>query len=372
MKIAIQAADLDAPRIDGTRVYIKNLLAYFGRLDAKNEFLIYHKKEFNPELAPANFPNYRIIKKNLPFFWTQLRLSSSLFLDKPDSLWMPMHNIPFFRPRGLKTIVTVHDLAFKFFPDCFKKKELLKLNFLAGLAIRKSDKIIAISESTKRDILKFYPKISEDKIKVIYHGFESALFEAPRDIQKEAEVKDRFQIKGAYLLYVGAIQPRKNLGVLIDAFQEIKKKETFRNLKLVLAGEKAWLWQDIFEKIGACPNKADIITPGKIKFGELGHLMRGAEIFCFPSLYEGFGIPVLEAFAAGVPVICTDNSSLPEVAGEAALYFDGHDHSGLADKIERLLADRQLKEEMIKKGKIQKSKFSWEKCAQETLDYLKS
>lgn len=372
MKIAIQAADLDAERIDGTRVYIKNMLKYFGALDPASEFLIYHKTRFNPELEPPKFPNYKIMKRDWPLFWTQLRLSPSLYRRKPDALWMPMHNIPFLVSKKIKTVVTIHDLAFKYFPECFTKKELWKLNFLAQMAIMRSDKLITISESSKRDILKFYPAIREEKIKVIYHGFEQAVFSGKRDLEKEKEVKDDLEIVGDYILYVGAIQPRKNLEVLIEAFDELKKDNRCADLKLVLAGEKAWLFEDILKKIERSAFRKDIITPGKIKFKDIGHLMRGAEVFCFPSLYEGFGIPILEAFAAGVPVVCAENSSLPEVAGDGALYFDGKNASELAKNIRKILDDKNLKHELILKGTRRLEQFSWEKCARETLEYIKS
>ena len=382
MKIAIQAADLDAPRIDGTRVYISNLLKYFGALDKTSRFLIYHKNNFNPELAPPEFPNYEILKKCWPLFWTQMRLGASLFRRKPDVLWMPMHNIPIFKSKRIKTFVTIHDLAFKYFPECFTWRDRIKLNLLTKWAVEKSDKIITVSESSKRDILKFYPDIQKEKIRVIHHGFDGEIYKQERDFEKGEKIKNKFGIGGKYILYLGALQPRKNLKVLIEAFEKIKKSELssghperypeLSSVKLVLAGEKAWLWEDIFKKINESEYKSDIITPGRIKFEDLGHLMRGAEIFCFPSLYEGFGIPILEAMAARVPVICANNSSLPEAAGDAALYFDGKNSNELAEKIKSILDNNDLKNSLIAKGVEQIKKFSWEKCARETLEYLKS
>ena len=371
MKIAIQAADLDWERIDGTRVYILNLLKFFGKIDPNSKFIIYHKKNFNPELAPPDFSNYQIHKIPFPIFWTQIRLCLSLFREKPDVLWMPMHNIPIFRSKKIKTVVTIHDLAFKYFPDHFRKWDLVKLNILADWAVRKSDKIITISQSSKKDILEFYPKIKEEKIKVISHGFDKEIFESERNSEKEQEIRNRFNISGRYIFYVGALQPRKNLKTLISAFEELKKEEKYRDVKLVLAGEKAWLWDEIFSQIEKSTVKKEIITPGKIKFSDLGHLMRGAEIFCFPSLYEGFGIPVLEAFISRVPVICANNSSLPEVAGEAALYFAPKNHFELSGQIKKILDNPELRKDLISKGLAQANKFSWEKCAKETLEYLK-
>lgn len=371
MKIAIQAADLDAERIDGTRVYILNLLKHFGELDSSSEFLIYHKKKFNPELTPPYFSNYRVIKKPFPFFWTQSRFAWEIWKDKPDVLWMPMQALPFWRRKELKTVVTIHDLAFKYFLDHFPRKDLRRLNWFSDYAIKKADKIIAVSQSTKKDILKFYPRVKEEKIKVIYHGFDQEVFQKSVP-EKDLEIflRDYGLKPKKYILYAGAIQPRKNLETLISAF-EIFKTQNASDVKLVLAGEKAWLWEETVKKALRSPFKEDIIMPGKLKFRDLGRLMRGAAIFVLPSLYEGFGIPVLEALAAGVPVICSRNSSLPEVGGEAAVYFDAGSAEELAEKIGKVLADENLRNEMAKKGEEQLKKFSWEKCARETLEYLK-
>lgn len=371
MRIAIQAADLDASRIDGTRVYIANLLKYFGRLAPDDEFLVYHRKEFNPELAPPDFPNYKIRKIEAPFLWTQTRFAMELWKDCPDVLWMPMHNIPLVRKRNLKTVVTIHDLAYKYFPEDFPKKDLFELNFLGDLAIKQSDKIIAISESTKKDILRFYSKINPEKIAVVYHGFDADLFQK-RIPEKEIEAALKgYNLKPKnYILYIGAIQPRKSLETLIKAFGELKKRLK-TDLKLVLAGEKAWLSQSTFREVFTSPFREDILTPGKLKFSDLSLFMSGAGVFVFPSKYEGFGIPILEAMASGVPVLAAHNSSLPEVGGEAAGYFDSRDYIHLSNLLEETLSSEFVRENMILKGFEQIKKFSWEKCARETLDVLK-
>ena len=372
MNIAIQASDLDHSRIDGTRVYILNLLKHFGKIETQDDFLIYHKNHFNPELTPPNFPNYKIIQKNGLLFWTQTRFAWELWKNTPDVLWMPMQALPLIRRKNLKTVVTIHDLAFKIFPDHFPKNNLRRLNFLTGLAIKKSDKIIAVSRSTKNDILKFYPEIKPEKIKVIYHGFDTELFSKQIPEDKINEVLKSYKLKAkSYIIYVGALQPRKNLKTLIRAFEIFKQKNP-SDTKLVLAGEKAWLWQETENLAQNSPFKEDIIFTGKLKFGDLSTLLAGAGVFVLPSLYEGFGIPILEAFASQIPVISADNSSLREVGGEACLYFKNDDFEELGQKIEQVLADNILRENLIQKGNAQIKKFSWEKCAKETLDYLKN
>lgn len=371
MKIAIQAADLDNKRIDGTRVYLLNVLKYLGKISPDDEFIIYHKNKFNPALIPPEFSNYKIKKLNFFKLWTQTKFAFGVWRDRVDVLWMPMHNLPLIRRRALKTVVTIHDLAFKNFPETFPRQDLMQLNFLTDLAVKFSDKIIAVSESTKSDILKFYPKIKEDKIRVIYHGFDAELFQdelAPQEMESVLKKYDLKQEK--YLLYVGAIQPRKNLVILVKAFEIFKEKEK-SDIKLVLAGGKAWRWQKTIEVIERSPFKEDIILTGGISFEELAILYRNAKIFVFPSLYEGFGIPILEAFASGVPVVTAKNSSLTEVGGDAVEYFENNNTDDLAAKIIKVLSDEVLQTGMIEKGLTQINKFSWEKCAKETLAFIK-
>jgi glycosyltransferase involved in cell wall biosynthesis len=370
MRIAIQASDLDSRRIDGTRVYLLQMLNRFGKLSPGDDFFIFHKKEFNPELSPRIHPNYKIIKKPFPFYWTQTRFAMELWRGNYDALWMPMQALPFVKRKKLKTTVTIHDLAFKIFPQFFPRKDLRRLNLFSDYAIKNSNKIIAVSQSTKNDILKFYPGINEKKIKVIYHGFDSELFQ--KEITKELSggtLKGYGLENANYILYAGAIQPRKNLGILIEAFEKIKKDDP--ELKLVLAGGKAWMWEEIFDKASKSIYAKDIIITGTVKFEELKVLYENARVFVFPSLYEGFGMPVLEAFAAKIPLISAKNSSLTEVGGEAVLYFNENDPEDLSEKIKKVIEDDNLRNSLIQKGLVQLQKFSWDKCAKETLEFIK-
>lgn len=369
MKIAIHAADLDHNRIDGTRVYLFNMLKKFGEIDKKNSFLIYHQGNFNPHLVFPIFKNYEIKSIYSPLLWTQTGFAWEIFRDKPEVLWMPVHNMPLLRRKNLKIAVTVHDLAFKIFPEYFTKKDLAKLNRLSDMAIKNADRIIAVSHSTKKDILKFYPEISEKKIVVIHHGFDSGLFKKKySDTDSESLLRNyKLQTKN-YLLYVGAIQPRKNLEVLIDAFSKVKNDG--QDLKLVLAATPAWKSDGTLKKIAASKFKDDIIVTGVLGFEEVAMLYQNAKMFVFPSLYEGFGIPVLEAMAAETPVVCAKNSSLVEAGGNAALYFKTENPDDLAGCINEIIKNDTLSNDLIGKGNEHIKNFSWQKCAKETLDSL--
>ncbi len=371
MRIAIDCADLDHKRIDGTRVYIKNLLSWLGQKGPEDQFLLYHQKEFNPLLKPKMFSNY--IDRKIPYrmFWTQTRFAFELRQEKPDVCWMPIQQIPLIGPEETKFVVTIHDLAFKFYPKHFPQNDLLKIDFFTNAAIKRADRIIAISEATKKDILKLYPKVEAEKIHVVHHGFEKEIFEKEYRKEEIGEVLKNYKLQTTnYLLYVGAIQPRKNLVTLIKAFNSVR--ENIADLKLVLAGEIAWKAESTMEAAEKSKYKTDIIFTGRVDFEDLAKLYQGAKIFVFPPLYEGFGIPVLEAFASRVPVVIADNSSLPEVAEDAAEKFEGENHEQLAGILLKLLENSTMREAMVQKGLERVKHFSWEKCAQETLDVLKS
>ena len=283
MRIAINAADLDHPRIDGTRIYIQNLLKNFGLEDTRDRFLIYHKNQFNPQLEFPVFENYEVIKKPFPLWWTQTRFAWEIFREKPDILWMPMHPLPFLRPRKTKTVVTIHDLAFKFFPDHFPRKDLRRLNFFTDYAVKNADRLIAISNSTKKDLLKIYPHVREDKIKVIYHGYDKKLFNANISEEEIKKINAKYRMPNTgYLLFVGTLQPRKNIETLLDAFKILRQDEKYKDLGLVIAGSPGWLAEKITEKISKTPGA---VMTGKFETEDLPALMAGAEAFVLPSLY---------------------------------------------------------------------------------------
>lgn len=369
MRIAIQASDLDNARIDGTRIYLKELLKRFGKLDFETDFFLYHKNIFNPALAPPTFENYFVKQCPFPFAWMQTRFAWELFREVSDRLFLPVQAVPLFIPRSVEVTVTIHDLAFKKYPETFPKLDLWKLNFLLNAAVKRADKLIAVSQSTKNDLLQFFPNLKEECIKVVHHGFDEEFFSTQLSVEEIDETLSRYDLHtGNYVLYVGALQPRKNLVRLIEAFDIAKKN--IPEMKLVLAGETAWLASDIFSARERSEYKNDIILSGRVSFEELRALYQGARVFAFPSLYEGFGLPILEAFASGVPVLSSNNSSLQEVGGDAALYADALSVNDIAEKLKRLWSEEKLRAELVAKGYEQLKKFSWDKCAKETLEYI--
>lgn len=230
-------------------------------------------------------------------------------------------------------------------------------------SIKKAKKIITISNSSKNDIIKTYG-VKANKIAVIYPGIRK--ISVNERVLNMNELNKKFGIEGDYILFVGTLQPRKNISKLIEAFSKLKKQ----NLKLVIVGKKGWLYEDILN----APAKFGISE--KVKFldfvndEDLPSLYKNALCFVLPSLYEGFGLPVLEAMQYGCPVLTSNVSSLPEAGGDGAIYFDPQNADDIAQKIEEVISNKNLREEMVKKGYNQVKKFSWKKTAKETLKVL--
>lgn len=369
MHIAIQASDLDHARIDGTRVYLFELLKRFGQLNTSDTFALYHKGVFNPVLTPPSFQNYAVESLSFQKAWMQTRFAWEMFTNKPDKLFLPIQAAPLCLPRGIEVTATIHDLAWKRFPDTFPFRDRLKLDLMLSTVVRQADKLIAVSESTKRDLLKFFPHLSKSRIKVIHHGFDGEFFGSQLSSTELSEKLSNFKLQtSGFMLYVGALQPRKNLVRLIRAFEQMKTDRP--EAKLVLAGEAAWLSDGVLEAQRKSQYRDDIILTGRVSFEDLRALYQGARAFVFPSLYEGFGLPLLESFASGTPVLTADNSSLREVAGDGAVYCDAFDTKDITEKMTQLWADETLRTNLIQKGNGRLERFSWDKCAQETLEYI--
>jgi glycosyltransferase involved in cell wall biosynthesis len=370
MRLAIQASDLDHPRIDGTRVYLYQLLKFFGALRKQHTFFLYHKGEFNEALIPKSFPNYHIIKKRGYRAWMQTVFAWEMFRTKPEKVFLPLQAAPLFFPKQSEITATIHDLAFRFYPETFTWWTRLKLNFFLSIVLWRAQKIITVSHATKRDLIYFYPTITQKKqIKVIHHGFDKEFYGTKMPLAERQVVYDRFGLEPKkYLLYVGALQPRKNLIRVVDAFEKLQSE--LPDVKLVLAGEVAWLSERILEKVKYSSRQEDIVLTGGIDFETLRALYQGAALFVFPSLYEGFGLPILEAFASEVPVLLSENSCLYEVAQEGAWYCNAFDVEDIAKQILALWHDAPLQTSLVQRGNERLKAFSWEKTAEATLEFI--
>lgn len=277
---------------------------------------------------------------------------------------------------GCEKVITFHDLSFERHPEFFSRRKRLWQKFLmnARREAERADKIIAVSQSTKNDLITLYG-IDPKKIKVIYSGvgeqfrpIKKPRGEKLRDDALQspllARLKKKYNLPDKFILYFGTIEPRKNLIALIKAFELLRKKYS---ISLVLAGAKGWLYQDIFKTAQLSKYRRDIVFTGFIDEEDKPYLYNLAEVFVYPSFFEGFGFPPLEAMACGVPTIVSVSSSLPEVVGQSALTVNPYHIDEMIWAMEAILTNRDLRDWFVQKGLKQAKKFSWQKCARETL-----
>lgn len=347
---------------------IKNLLS----IDSKNEYIFYSwgnvEKKLIKYLSKYQNLKLKIIKipHLLMFLRDKLRfLLGGIIASSADIFFSPDFTLPLFLKTKRKFVV-VHDLAFMLYPEFYDKNTNI-FRKKVSYSIKIADKILADSINTKKDIIKYF-SASNDKIKVIYAGV-SEEFQTQKNVQEIKKIKIKYNLK-KYILSVGTLQPRKNYIKLIEAFCLIK--DTYPDLSLVIAGGRGWLCEEVFEKINNPELKEKIIITNFINKEELVCLYQAAEVLAFPSIYEGFGIPILEAFASKIPVVCSMISSLPEVAGPAALYFNPHLPKEISQKITEIISKPYLREDLIKKGTERLKEFSWRKSAEKILEIFEN
>lgn len=365
MVIGFDASRAFAGERTGTENYSYQLLKALAKIDKKNKYIVYLRSE-GPTLQewPGNF-SFKVL--NFPRLWTQLGLAIQTFKDPLDMLFVPAHTIPLIKKPGLKTVVTVHDLGSEYLPSTHQFKQRFYLGFMQKYQLNTATKIIAVSKATKKDLVKKIG-IEEDKISVIYEGYDKEKFKvlpAGRHGQNS-----KFKINQRYFLFVGTVQPRKNLERLITAFA-VFLSLTPRNdeVDLVIAGSKGWLSDEIYK----LPKKLGI--EDKVKFlgyvpdKDLPALYSRAIALTYPSLFEGFGLPILEAQASGCPVLTSNISSMPEVAGKTAVFVDPYSIDDIVEGM-RKVQSAKFKVQIVKAGFENIKRFSWEKCAKETLEVL--
>ena len=347
--IGIDASRSVSDRPTGTELYSRYLID--ALLESDYSFRLY----FNQPPAPSfRTPHPEIRTISFPRLWTHARLSIELLLHPPDLLFVPAHVIPIIHPR--RSIVTVHDLGYLYFPETHPPRQRWYLDRSTRWNVRSATHIIADSEATKRDLIDRY-RAKADRITVAYPGLDPSI-QRVTDQNEIDRVKAKYKISGDYLLYLGTLQPRKNLSRLISAFTALPLAPC-----LVLAGKAGWYAQPLFDQVRDHHPSAAILFPGYIEASDKSALLSGATAFVFPSLYEGFGFPILEAMQCGVPVLCSDTSSLPEVAGDAALMIDPLSVESIAQGLTQITSDESLRMNLIERGYAQAQKFSWQACA---------
>ncbi len=351
-------------QLSGVGNYIEKILKQVKKLGLSNKIVLFGSNN-NYNYKSLNFENLilynKIIskKKLLRVIWEQIFLPLKLRQLDVDILHCPAHVIPIFSKQ--KSILTIHDLAFKLFPKTFKWQNRIYLNFIVPLSIKRADKIIAVSNNTKNDIVKEY-NVNPNKINVIYNGLDEK-FKILKEDTVINKLKAKYELPQNFILYLGTLEPRKNLKNLIKAFDNLEES----NKKLVIAGGKGWLYKDIFSLVREKKLENDIIFTGYVDKEDIVPLYNAATLFVYPSLYEGFGLPPLEAMACGTPVITSNVSSLPEVVGDAAITVDPKNINELSEAISNVLSNEDLQNEIIQRGIERAKLFTWENAAIETV-----
>lgn len=351
--------------IDGSRAFIKNrtgIEEYSYRviknlrnnLSSEQIVLYVRKKQEIDFEIPKNW-EIKIIKFSR--FWTQVGLSLEMLLHPVDVLFVPAHTVPIIHPRN--TIVTIHGLEYEFCPKAYSSWERFYMRLSIKASCKWAKKIISVSQNTKFDLEKLYGVVG-DKIEVIYEGYENQ-----EPIINNQELKSGSK----FFLFVGRIEERKNVANIVKAFEILKEKYQVAH-KLLLAGRPGYGYEKIKLQIENSKYREDIAELGYVSDEEKFGLMKNADAFVFPTLYEGFGIPVLEAQSVGCPVIAGRNSSIPEVVGDSVVLVDVRDQEAIAKAMALLISDRSLRSEYVQKGLENVKRFSWSKCAERIAEIL--
>ncbi len=361
MIIGIDANKATVKKRTGIENFVFELILNLLAIDSKNTYYLFAASDLPDQIT--RYKHVVQIKSKFSRPWNKFALPLLIRKNMPDVYLQPLDAIPMFAPR--KTLGVIHDLAYKYFPEAYSGLENRRQNKVLANIISKSQKIICISESTKKDVLDFYPK-AKDKIDVIHLGYDPKIFhqiDKPRDVLK---------IDSPYILFTGRIEERKNVKRLVEAFLKVKKELNIPQ-KLILAGAPGYNYDKIYKAIIKDTTYAnEIIMPGHISHESLPDLMVKADFLIFPTLYEGFGLPVLEAMACGAAVVAAKSSSLPEVAGEAAVYVNPLDVDDIAEGISYLIQHPETKKHYQGLALERAKHFSWEKTARSFLTELEN
>lgn len=334
---------------------------------------------------PLNF-EIKVLRWSLPFLWTQIRLAWEMLVRAPEALFIPVHILPFFAPKN--SVVTIHGLEYEYFPKYYSLRRRLYLRWSTKRAAKRAKKIIAISDNTKQDLVKLYSARAE-KIEVVYHGV-SFCHSDPATAGEESLtlcescIREKFLSRHGgigtteekpYILYIGRIETKKNIQGILETYKILKEKYNIPH-ELVLAGAPGYGYDDlklVIRNLLEIRNlDLEIKELGYITENMKRRLLSEAAIFLFPSFYEGFGLPVLEAQMVGAPVVTSYGSCLPEIAGQGALFVNPANPAQIAEAVKQVIDDKLLRDKLIQSGYANVKRFDWEKCARGTLKILLS
>ncbi len=370
MRVAIDVQNLLRP-MTGVGCYVSNLVRALSLLPVEGAIQAFYfsRAKQNSRIGLSggrvsekaiSFPPGRVVQ----FLWKRFSF------PKVDSLVGPadVFHFPNFVARPVqkgKVVITVPDLSFVRFPHFTQPKNLRFLTRNVSRSIERADKVIAISEFTRKELGELFPSAAR-KLVVTRLGVSEAFF--PRTDEEDLQrVRAIYNLPDQYVLFVGTLEPRKNLATLLDAYRIFRKQSrTYAGIGLVAAGMKGWLYEETMKRISSMPPEMSPLLTGYVEESDLPYLYSAAKMVVMPSLYEGFGLPCLEAMACGTPLVCSNGSSLPEVVGDAALMVSPTDPEEMAHAMSTVADDRELADDLVRRGTERAAQFTWRRCAEET------
>jgi len=375
MKIGIDASRAFVKTKTGIEEYSYQVIKHLRDCLGDEQVILY----LDPRVNKLDYINFDLPKKwqtkflRSPKFWTQIRLSAEMLFNAPDALFVPAHTVPFVHPKN--TVVTIHGLEYEFCPGAYSWFERWYMRWSIKKSCKWAKHIIAVSENTKRDLMRLY-KVPEEKISVVYEGISNFEFRISNQFLvsklNNSGIHSKFKIQNyKFFLFVGRLEERKNIAGMVEAFEMLKRKHNIPH-KLILVGKFGYGGEKIKDKINNSEFKNDIILTGYVSDENKYYLMANADAFLFPTFYEGFGLPILEAQSVGVPVVCSNVSSMPEVCGRGAVLVDPGDAEHIAGAIHKLISDEVHKNDIIEKGLENMKRFSWEKCSEKIAEIIKN
>lgn len=382
MRIGIDIRCMMDGRRTGVEEYTFNLLAKLLEQDRDNQYILFFNSFQKKEIEFGNLlshNNFKIKRFRYPnkllnlFFWYLNWPKIDRMLGGADVLFLPNINFAAWSHRT-KVILTMHDLSFELYPETFSWKRRLWHFFVNPKKLtKKVDKIIAVSDSTKNDLIKLYG-INSAKIKTIHSAVAEIFSPIDRNGLKMIEIRDKYSLPYKFIFYLGTLEPRKNIVGLIRAYNQLRKLNDaeLNKYKLVLAGSPGWKYKKIFQEVSRSPFRQDIIIEDSIEDEDRPIVYNLASLFVYPSFFEGFGFPPLEAMQCGVPVVTSNNSSLPEIAGDAAILIDPEKPDEIFEAMKEVLQNRELSDKLRSKGLEQAKRFSWQKTAEKFLEAVNS
>jgi glycosyltransferase involved in cell wall biosynthesis len=377
MTIGIDIRVLMDAQYSGVAEYTYNLLRSLLEEDKVNDYVLFYNnaKDVRARLPKFSQSNVSFIGRRFPnkllnyglFKFLNWPRVDRLMKRQLDIFWMPHFNFVAW-PKA-RNFLTVHDLSFLRYKEFFSmRKNFWHSQFKAAKLIKAADRIIAISANTRRDIIDL-TGVNPDKVAVIYSGVAADYQLLAEDDPRLLEVKNKYQLPDRFILFVGTIEPRKNLIGLIEAYNNLRRRyPELASVKLMIAGGNGWKFKEIYRAVKASPFKDDIKFLGYVAAVDKCSLYNLASVFAFPSFYEGFGFPPLEAMACGVPVVASFASSVPEVVGEAGILVDPYDPAQISQAVAQVLLDKNLARTLSQAGLARAREFSWQKTAKQYLE----